>query len=44
MNDSTLAFDTLVVPIAGDNPAGDVSAYQYYLREQINEDGRQIIR
>ena len=37
MNDSTLDFDTLLTPISGENPAGDATAYQYYLREQINE-------
>lgn len=37
MNESTLNLDTLLAPIPGDQPAGDESAYRYYLRDQISE-------
>ena len=43
MNDSTLNFDDLLAPIHGEQPAGDESAYRYYLRDQINELRREEI-
>ena len=37
MNDTPIDFETLLLELPGDKPAGDESAYGYHLRSEINE-------